>query len=66
MTKSLIHKIDGSAGPTKVAPIPESLVKPATPSPASRPVVRRRVKRRGPIVAGGIIRFDLGPTRNDG
>jgi hypothetical protein len=64
MTKSLIGKIDGPAGP-KVEQIPEKLMKRATPPPPSRPV-RRPVERRGPIVAGGIIRFDLGRTRSDG
>jgi hypothetical protein len=62
MTKSLIGRIDSPAELKKFAPIPEDQVKRATPPP-SRPVVPRPVKRRGPIIAGGIIRFDLGRTR---
>jgi hypothetical protein len=58
MIESAIHKIDESAGVTEAAPGLEKVDKSFTPP--FRPAGPRPVKRRGPIIAGGIIRFDLG------
>jgi hypothetical protein len=65
MSRSLIRKIEGAEGPKKVSPISENGVKRPTHRPHSPPGVPRPAKRRGPIVAGGIIRFDLGRPRSD-
>jgi hypothetical protein len=62
MAKSSTLDIDRSVELKGPAP---SVQKGFPPSP-SRPVVPDRVKRRGPIIAGGIIRMDLGGTRSDG
>jgi hypothetical protein len=56
--ESTIYKVDDSARPTEAAPALEKVDKGFTPP--FRPAGPRPVKRRGPIIAGGIIRFDLG------
>jgi hypothetical protein len=64
MAKSLIANMDGSVGLKKAAPIRKKALNGFRPPP-SHPVPPLPVKRRGPIIAGGIIRMDLGGPRND-
>jgi hypothetical protein len=64
MAKSSILKAVRSVEMKDVARHPKRAQKGFPPSPPSRPVIPARVKRRRPIIAGGIIRMDLGETRN--
>jgi hypothetical protein len=59
MPVSSILDIDRSVELKSVSPTSKRAQK-GFPPPASRPVVGARVKRRGPTIAGGIIRMDLG------
>ena len=58
MTESTIHKIDDSARLIEATPAAEKTKK--SLKPPFRPLVVPPAKRRGPVIAGGIIRFDLG------
>jgi hypothetical protein len=62
MTNSVIPKIDDSAGLREAAPMPEKMETGFTLS--SRLFIPLPIERRGPIIAGGIIRFDLGPVED--
>jgi hypothetical protein len=59
MAKSSILNIDHSVELKNLAPTLKRAQTSLPPSPSTRPVVPARVKRRGPIIAGGIIRMDL-------
>ena len=63
MTKSSIRSIDKSARLIEARTTAEKRENSFTPP--FRPLVAPPMKRRGPIIAGGIIRFDLGGTRSD-
>jgi hypothetical protein len=63
MTESVIHEVEDWAGLREIGPMPEKVDEGFTPS--SRPVVHLPMKRRGPIIAGGIIRFDVGARRSN-
>lgn len=58
MTEPTMYRIDDPASLTEAAPAPGKVKRGFTPP--SRPVVPVPMKRRGPVIAGGIIRFDLG------
>jgi hypothetical protein len=57
MTESTIYKTDDAARPIGATPAPEKRKKSLVPP--FRPLVVPPVKRRGPVIAGGIIRLDL-------
>jgi hypothetical protein len=65
MSMSSILDTDRSVELKSVAPTSKGAQKGFPPPPASRPVAGARVKSRGPIIAGGIIRMAIGGTRSD-
>jgi len=58
MSESTIHKINDSARLIEPRPAPET----KSLMPPFRPLVVPPAKPRGPVIAGGIIRFDLGSS----
>jgi len=63
MTLSPIQKTGDPARLVEATPAPEEGEK--SVAPPSGPLVTRPLKPRGPVIAGGIIRFGLGGTRSD-
>ena len=60
-TASTTYEIDDSPGLTEAASTPEKVTEgSSSPGHPTLPP-----KRRGPVIAGGIVRFDLGATRSD-
>ena len=58
MSESTTHRFDKLARLIEARPAPENRTKSLTPP--FRPLVAPPMKGRGPVIAGGIVRFDLG------